>query len=77
MTVWWAARGHRVPRVAQPSLRGGGSLAEPHGLVCIMGEVFSKLLLVSALFPSKNGQKAAQQSEDRFSFLFFGIEHRF
>lgn len=62
--------------MAQPSLRGGSSPAEPHALVCIMGEVLSTLLLVSALFLSKNGHKAAQQYED-FFFNFFGIEHNY
>lgn len=50
--------------MAQPSLRGGSSPAEPHALVCIMGEALSTLLLISALFLSKNGRKAAQQYED-------------
>jgi len=62
--------GWRAAGVAQPSLQGGSSPAEPHALVCIMGEVLSTLLLVSALFLSKNGHKAAQQYEDFFLIAF-------
>lgn len=50
-----ALRGRRMP--------GGAGLASEVAaplqsrLVCIIGEVFSKLLLLSAPFPSKNGQR--------------------
>lgn len=47
---------------------------EPRSLVCIMGEVFSKLLLLSAPFPSKNGQRPPSSLRTDH---FFGVERRF
>lgn len=69
-----AAHGPWVPRVHQPILQGGYSLAEPHGLVCIRGKGFSKLLLLSALFPPKNGQRLPSSLRTE---LFLGTEQRF
>lgn len=51
------------PGPTQPCVPGGASAASEVAallqscLVSIMGEVFSKLLLLSAPFPSKNGQR--------------------
>lgn len=51
----WALLGRRMPRGPGPASEVAAPLQSR--LVCIMGEVLSKLLLLSAPFPSKNGQR--------------------
>lgn len=55
----WKGEGLSLQRPRMPAGPGPASEAAaplPSRLVCIKGEVFSKLLLLSAPFPSKNGQ---------------------
>lgn len=65
-----------LPAEALRRMPGGASAASEVAaplqsrLVCIRGEVFSKLLLLSAPFPSKNGQRPPSSLWTDFFFFF-------